>query len=250
MSVEYDHSLNVHTLEGPRAALPQFFPDEKPQSILDVGCGNGTWLNAAIEFGIRDVVGVDGVKIPRERLHVARNLIKIHNLTRPWNLNKKFDAVICLEVAEHLDCDHADSLIASLVRHGEKIFFSAACPEQLGQHHVNCQWPSYWQHLFNLHGYVCEDKLRWEIWDDSRIEPWYRQNLFVARKAPEIAGRETRIKSVVHPEIWKLGIHQSSLGTFDEYLKQIEKGRMSVSWYSSVPIKGLWAKLMRRLRMS
>lgn len=245
MKINYNHSLNLHTLEGPRTALSKLFPNQKPQSLLDVGCGNGTWLKAALEFGIPEVYGVDGVKVSPKELHIDSNFIKIHDLTKPWDLNKKFDVVICLEVAEHLDNSHANSLIASLVKHGATIYFSAACPGQPGQHHVNCQWPEYWQSIFNQHGYSCNDKLRWEIWDISEIEPWYRQNLFVARKDPEIAGREERIKSVVHPETQNLKFALSTMGTFEEHLKQIEHGGMHLSWYIIKPLKGIFTKIKR-----
>jgi len=80
-------------------------------------------------------------------------------LTRSWDLKRKFDAVLCLEVAEHLDSAFAPTLIDALIKHGNLIYFSAACPGQTGQHHVNCQWPVYWQQLFNERGFACEDDL-------------------------------------------------------------------------------------------
>jgi hypothetical protein len=38
-------------------------------------------------------------------------------------------------------------------------------------------------------------------WDDKRIEPWYRQNIFWARREPHCAGREPRLKAVINPEV-------------------------------------------------
>ena len=46
-----------------------------------------------------------------------------------------------------------------------------------GQNHINCQWPAYWQALFNQSGFWCDDRIRWEIWTEADIEPWYRQRL-------------------------------------------------------------------------
>ena len=136
MSVDYNHSENLHTLSGPAAALPILFAKALPTSLLDVGCGTGTWLKAAIDLGIPDVFGVDGVEVPADKLHVQDEKIRHQDLTRPWNLNKRFDAVICLEVAEHLDSAFAHILIDALVQHSDQIYFSAACPGQTGQHHV------------------------------------------------------------------------------------------------------------------
>jgi ubiquinone/menaquinone biosynthesis C-methylase UbiE len=41
MAIDYEHSQNIHTLNGPQAALPVLFADNKPTSLLDVGCGTG-----------------------------------------------------------------------------------------------------------------------------------------------------------------------------------------------------------------
>ena len=115
----------------------------------------------------------------------------------------------------------------SLVRHTDVVLFSAACPGQFGQHHVNCQWPGYWQNLFNERGYACCDDIRWSIWSDERIEPWYRQNMFIARRDMALAGKEKRLESVIHPAIFQ-GAHGV---VYDACLRQIEGGSMRVQWY-------------------
>jgi hypothetical protein len=148
-----------------------------------------------------------------------------------------------LEVAEHLEEIHADLLIEMLTDHADGVVFSAACPGQEGQHHVNCQWPVYWQRLFNEHGFTCRDELRWQIWDDTRVEPWYRQNIFTARRSPEQAGQEPRLRSVVHPDIWS-GVTP----TYEDYLRQIEEGSMPPAWYATLIPHAVGAKLKRHLR--
>lgn len=240
--IDYDHHRNSHSPDGPRAAFAAIFSDLFPKSLLDVGCGTGTWLKAAVDCGVPEILGVDGVEIPPEQLHVPANKIRHQDLTLPWNLNKRFDAVICLELAEHLESTFAPTLVDALVKHGDRIYFSAASPGQMGQHHVNCQWPAYWQQLFNTRGYACEDDLRWKLWDDSRIEPWYRQNLFLARRAPEMAGQEPRIKAVVHPGIFLMA------PTFEETLRQVEQGMMPMMWNLTIPQRAFWAKLRRKLK--
>ena len=203
MTIDYDHSANLHTIDGPRAALPKLFPFGLPESILDVGCGTGTWLRAAIDSGISDVIGIDGVEIPPDQLLFPPDKFHCRDLGAPVDLGRRFELVICLEVAEHLEQGSGRILIRTLTQHADVILFSAACPGQFGQHHVNCQWPEYWQALFNSEGYACDDSPRWTIWDDSMIEGWYRQNIFMARRDPD-AGREPRIKSIIHPEMRRI----------------------------------------------
>lgn len=199
MTVNYDHSQNLHTVSGPQAAMPLLFATGMPRSLLDVGCGTGTWLKTAQDFGVADIFGVDGVDVPAEKLLIPAKFFRRQDLTQPWDLGRKFEAAICLEVAEHLPENSALTLVQLLTSHADTIFFSAAAPGQDGQNHINCQWPDYWQKKFNECGFVCSDDVRWRIWRDDRVEPWYRQNLFCARRDPAQAGREERIAAVAHP---------------------------------------------------
>jgi hypothetical protein len=242
--IDYTHTLNLHTLEGPRAALPIILESIKAKSILDVGCGSGTWLKTALELGISDISGVDGVCLKLDDLLIPKSLFKVHDLTVPWHLDRKFDLVLCLEVAEHLDEKYAATLVDSLVAHADVIVFSAACPGQDGQHHVNCQWPDYWQKFFNDRGFVCSDEIRWRIWRDARIEPWYRQNTFVARRSEgNLAGKEPRIKAVIHPSVFEQGLLVSGLSQYANFIKD---GGMPLKWYLKLPLTALNGKLRRK----
>lgn len=111
----------------------------------------------------------------------------------------KFDLAICLEVAEHLPPESSHNFIKALCEHSDHVIFSAGCPWQPGQNHINCQWPEFWQQLFNQSGFACEDNIRPRIWNIQGIEIWYRQNLFTARRSCN-AGQEARIRGMVHPE--------------------------------------------------
>lgn len=197
--IPYHFHRNIHSLEGARRGLAQLLAGHTVESLLDVGAGIGTWLNAARELGIRDVAGIDGVAAEPSQLHVEPGLIQLFDFTQPVSLGRRFDAILCLEVAEHLDEGSAPTLVEMLCAHGDLIIFSAAAPGQHGEHHVNCRWPSYWQTLFNALGYACRDDLRLRIWNDAAIEPWYRQNVFKAYRDPDVAGKEPRIAHLIHP---------------------------------------------------
>lgn len=245
VDIDYDHNRNTHSLEGAAAALSTILGSNRPESLLDVGCGAGTWLRAAMELGIANVLGVDGIVLDQGRLQVASTLIERLDLSKPFDLGRRFDVVLCLEVAEHLPAASSDDFISSIVSHSDSILFSAACPGQPGQHHVNCQWPAYWQSVFNNNGFACDDNIRWQIWDNSRIEPWYRQNIFWAHREPENAGREPRLKAVIHPGMYKDMMKLSFFEGRVEGRLEIEKGSMPVSWYVMTPALAAAAKLGR-----
>jgi SAM-dependent methyltransferase len=237
--VDYDHQAykHVHTVTGAREVLQTIFPENFLESVLDVGCGTGTWLRAALERGAQQVLGVDGAEIPNELMQVPPDMVSHADLSLTFDLNRRFELVLCLETAEHLEAAYAETLIDTLVRHGDLILFSAAAPGQRGTHHVNCQWPQYWQKLFNDRGLVCSDSVRWMIWENGAVEPWYRQNLMLVRRDEASAGKEPRIAPVLHPVMTE---------DVAEQLRIIESGRRPWRWYVRLPIWAAAAKLRRR----
>jgi hypothetical protein len=249
MKIDYKHSPYTHTLAGAKAALLHVMGDRSPKSLLDVGCGTGTWVRAAMDCGISDVFGIDGIYIPEGDLLFPRNVFRQQDLAQPWDLGRRFDIALCLEVGEHLTAVSAVTLVQSIVAHSDVVVFSAACPGQRGQHHVNCQWPEYWQGLFNAEGYVCDDSIRWKIWELDSVEAWYRQNSFVATRATDRAGKESRIKPVIHPQM--LAIKGFDIFSEEQrlYFAQIESGAQPLLWYLTTPIVACAAKLKRKLGM-
>lgn len=241
--IDYDHEKNRHTYEGAFAALGAILGDDIPQSFLDVGCGTGTWIRAAIELGVADVKGIDGHEPPDELLEVEAGTIDAFDLSERFDLGRRYDMIVCLEVGEHLEKKYAENLIASLVSHSDKVLFSAAIPGQPGQHHVNCQWPSYWQDLFNAQGFVCDDSARWLIWEIQNVEPWYRQNMFWAKRNDAAAGSEPRLKNVIHPDF--VSAFGSSFESHER--EKIELGSQAWTWYLTLPFRAAVAKLSRRM---
>ena len=95
-------------------------------------------------------------------------------------------------------------------------------------------------------GFSCSDEIRWKIWNESRIEPWYRQNLFIARRSAE-AGTEARILPVIHPEMICYLISKQIEEAKLKQLAQIEQGSMKIEWYWTSMFNSLYVKLKRVL---
>jgi SAM-dependent methyltransferase len=150
----------------------------KPESVVDVGCGTGSWLSVFMQHGINDVLGIDGHWVPRDRLEIPADTFSPNDLSGPIHCTRKFDLVVSLEVAEHLPNTQADEFVQTLTRLGPLILFSAAHPRQGGVGHVNEQWPGYWIERFRQHGYDCIDCIRGKFWLNESVAPWYPQNMF------------------------------------------------------------------------
>jgi SAM-dependent methyltransferase len=201
------HSLRDGSARSARAIVPLLIEFHNPTSVVDVGCGVGTWLSAFREAGVTDVLGIDADEARHAGLAIPQERFVSHNLTTPFIAPRQFDLVLNLEVAEHLPERAAHTLVETLVGLGSKIVFSAAVPHQGGTDHLNCQWPSYWARLFAAHGFSPSVELRARTWSLATVEPWYRQNLVVfAREAPGSApaagDRWEWPLDVVHPETY------------------------------------------------
>jgi SAM-dependent methyltransferase len=151
----------------------------RPRSVIDVGCGVGTWLSVFLGLGVEDVWGVDGNEVAPELLEMPVKRFLRADLRRPLSLPRRFDLAMSLEVAEHLPEECAAMFVESLVTLAPIVVFSAAIPFQGGTNHVNEQWQDYWAALFERRGYVSLDPIRPRVWSDDRIEWWYAQNLLV-----------------------------------------------------------------------
>jgi SAM-dependent methyltransferase len=179
-SSDFFKSIHDGSSASARAVVPLVVGLIRPNSVLDVGCGGGDWLSVFYhDCRIRDVMGVDGYYADAAAWPLPPGTFRHHDLQTPLDLNRRFDLVISLEVAEHIPFEHAETFVESLTRHGDAILFSAAIPGQGGTHHVNEQFPEYWAAVFREKGFSVVDVLRPAIWTNKRVNWWYRQNILL-----------------------------------------------------------------------
>lgn len=170
-------------------------------SVVDVGCGRGIWLRAFQDFGVTDVLGIDGDYVDRDTLLIPADSFVAADLSRELTFDRAFDLAVCLEVAEHLPARSARRLIRTLTNLSPCILFSAAVPGQKGTNHLNEQWPWYWRMLFAERGFRQLNPIRSQIFHETSVDQWYRQNIFVyasdaaLRNSPGLQAEAQRSRS-------------------------------------------------------
>jgi SAM-dependent methyltransferase len=188
------------------------------RSVVDVGCGIGTWLSVAKQRGATSVLGYDGPHVPLAHLQINTSEFRAVDLTKPPETASTFDLAISLEVAEHLSPQFAALFLDFLASQSDNIIFSAAIPGQGGNGHVNEQWQAFWERQFNERGYKCYDLLRPAIWNRDDVPSWYCQNMFLFSKSPEVAKRiadlhfpclPATMRNLVHPRTFSPVVERS-----------------------------------------
>ena len=185
-------ALAAHTI------VPIICSHVSVRSVLDVGCARGAWLAAWAATGCDDFLGLDGGDVSSDTLLIDPVKFRYCDVSAPFRLNRQFDIVQCLEVAEHLSPERGVGLVADLATHGDIILFSAAPPGQGGEFHINERPYEYWRELFASHGYSAFDCIRPRIASLKALPFWYRYNalLYVRDSGIErlsTPARETRI---------------------------------------------------------
>jgi SAM-dependent methyltransferase len=223
----YDHDFFEMIRQGSamsaRLVVPMIVDLFKPNSVLDAGCGVGTWLAEFDRNGVRDYLGIDGDYVDVSQLSIPEKRFRPTDLRRRFNVGS-FDLTCSLEVAEHLPASSADDFVASLVASSPIVVFSAAIPYQGGVDHINEQWPTYWAQKFKANGYAVFDPLRAAIKNNRGIEVWYRQNILVYCRPdaapPTMSESPLEDLDFVHPEFYQSIVSQA--------LNAVPSGRKSM----------------------
>lgn len=237
----YDEKFYSNRNEGTQKAADRVLgiigaKFEGISSIVDFGCGVGTWLAAAKKtLRASRVLGLDGKWVDTSSLVINDQEFRSIDFEEgEIVIQEKFDLAISLEVAEHLQEKNGIRLVKLLCSLSDVVLFSAAVPGQGGTMHKNEQWPSYWGGVFNSCDFEILDIIRDEVWNDEDVPFWYKQNMIIAVSRRGI-GRlrsdicctpEKRVKDYVHPELFlkRAVFEQSFTSIVKELVKRFIRG--------------------------
>lgn len=222
-SKHYYESVLAGSLASAREIVPVILDLVQPENVIDVGCGNGDWLQAFREFGVEDILGIDGDWVDPSKLRIPADRFRAVDVKLPFSIEGQFDLVISLEVAEHMTAESAQTFVESLSRLGPVVLFSAAVPHQGGTNHLNEQWPDYWARLFQTKRFFAIDCIRKRVWNNEKVEWWYAQNMILFVREDYLESKpklkqEHRLNkdnqlSIVHPRLYLDKVKHTSLGS-------------------------------------
>lgn len=159
-----------------------------PESILDLGCGVGSYLEGALLAGCKDVLGIElnfDVAKPHFTEDISPFLIQ-GDITKELNLPHKFDIVTSFEAAEHIDPDGTDSFIDNLIHYSnDYIILTAAPPGQRGTGHINLREKKFWIKEIESRGAKLNSRLTLKAmsqWKNLGAEWYILRNLMVFKK--------------------------------------------------------------------
>jgi cyclopropane fatty-acyl-phospholipid synthase-like methyltransferase len=139
----------------------------KPNSVIDFGCGIGSYLESCYNNGLTNIKGYDigGDYASKYTPNFLKQYISYQDCTLPI-VEKKYDCVISFETAEHIDPIGTDTFVKNIsdaVTKSGKILFTAAPPGQDGCGHINLHPKEFWLDKFSQHSKVQNVEITEEV---------------------------------------------------------------------------------------
>ena len=149
------------------------------KSIIDLGCGIGSFLEGANEAGCTDMLGIE-IHLENAQKYIVDSIdkyIQKGDITSQLNIERTFDCCISFEVAEHILPEMSQNFVKNLVKYSDKyIIFTAAPPSQPCRRHINLREKDFWMNLIEKENFSYQHELVekcLERWKEFKIVPWY-----------------------------------------------------------------------------
>ncbi|MDX2190398.1 MAG: class I SAM-dependent methyltransferase [Bacteroidota bacterium] len=99
-----------------------YIPENKKSKILEIGCGYGRYIKTLLNLGYTDVLGLD---ISEEQINYSHKALGLANFTLKQdafayfanNNSLKFDVILLIDVAEHLELNYMLELFNLINKH-------------------------------------------------------------------------------------------------------------------------------------
>jgi len=162
-------------------AISSFFKNENAESIIDLGCGTGSYVRALMENGFK----CDGYDGNPNTVLITNGIGKVLDFSIPLNLNKKYDWLLSLEVGEHIPEEFEKIFLDNMIHHAmDGIIVSWGIPGQKGDGHVNCKSNSYIIRQMKKRGWKYDQSSAKKLRNEATFG-WFKNTIMVFRKIEE-----------------------------------------------------------------
>lgn len=160
-------------------ALTQYLLDNGIKTVVDFGCGMGDYAKA-FKANNLTVEAFDGN--PNTET-LTDGIGRVLDLSKPFYLKKKFDAVLSLEVGEHIPAEFEDVFISNITKHAKNtLIISWAIEGQGGSGHVNCKNNDYIIRQITERGFKYNEKASNNLRKAATNASWFSYTLLVFDK--------------------------------------------------------------------
>jgi len=160
-------------------ALTQYLLDNGIKTVVDFGCGMGDYSKAfkAANLAVEAFDGNPNTET------LTEGIGRVLDLSKPFYLKKKFDAVLSLEVGEHIPAEFEDQFIDNITKHVKKtLIISWAIEGQGGSGHVNCKNNDYIIGQITERGFKYNEKASNDLRKAATNASWFSYTLLVFDK--------------------------------------------------------------------
>lgn len=124
----YETNGNVG-YQSAREVVPFIIKKLNPRSVIDFGCGSGSWCRAFLECNDSiKIKALDGEWVDKDSMLIPQALFQSVDLKKKVAVDEKYDLAVSLEVAEHIEKEYADVFIHNICSAADIVLFSAAIP--------------------------------------------------------------------------------------------------------------------------
>ena len=164
------------------------YKELKPNSVLDLGCGVGSYLEGFFNAGCKYLLGIE-LNYNNSKKYIVDEISSFiieGDVTEDLDLGCKFDCIISFEVGEHIDPDGTKVFINNLTSYSDKyIILTAAPPGQRGTGHINLRNKDFWIESITSKGFLYQETLVEEykkVWKEFNVGSYILNNLMIFEK--------------------------------------------------------------------
>lgn len=160
-------------------SLINYLKEENVKTLIDFGCGMGDYAKSIKKENIL-CEAYDGN--PNTEI-LTNGIGKVLDLSKEFNLSKKVDCVLSLEVGEHIPKEYEQIFIDNICRHSNSLLIlSWAIVGQPGSGHVNCQNNDYIISELNKRGFSYEIESSIKLRNSATNATWFKDTIMIFKK--------------------------------------------------------------------